>query len=294
MIQVKDILQHLKSLEIHKNIARLSFYNYLSLFHKKEEEFNFSTIEQFFLKSLYFSFWQENIISLQDSLILDLKQFSINGDIKELGKKELIYIRNPDTFLQYCEKIKNTDNYKSQTSLKKTISSQQKTTFLNKPTSLSQTASSEKKLKKSYDSQFLINHNRTLKIFTYPSNEKEVKIYTNIFFLNPPYLTHLPAISLLQYSYNGSLKLDQLHYLQVSPSETIVFFQNKLQLFTGLFISGYTYKITNSFTKLPLHKIELLYKNLNKFQDYLNLRKPQAIQHLSKPLNSHLDFNEVT
>lgn len=272
MVLIQDILQHLKTLEVNKNIARLSFYNYFNLFHKKEEEFNFRTIENFFFKSLYFSFWQENIVFLQETLMLDLQNFSFNWPIKEFIKKELIYVKNSTNFLQYCEEIKNPFNHNLKTPTKNTDSL-------------------KKKANKTYDYQILIKNNRCLKVFTYPSNEKNIEIYTNLFFLKPPYLKNLPAISSLQYCYNFTLKTDQLHYIQVSPSETILFVKDSSQLFTGLVVSGYTYKITNSFTKLPLYKIELLYKNLNKIKKYFDLKKIQSIHHPLKKPNTYVDFN---
>lgn len=267
MFVIKDILQHLQKLELNKNIARLSFYNYLNLFHKKEESFNFSIVEKFFLKSLYFSFWQENIVSLQDSLLLDLKIFSFNWPIKNLTEKELIYIKNSNNLFNYCLGIKNSTQH---------IPLVKKNPLSSKP-----------KGKKSYNSQILTKHNRCLKVFTYPSNEKDIQVYTNLFFLNPPYLQNLPAITSLKYSYKTNLITDNLHYIQVSPSETIIFFQDKSLLFTGLIISGYTYKIIHSFTKSSLNKIGLLDKNLHKIQKYLDLKPIQDTHHASTNHNSY-------
>ncbi|MBE8222032.1 MAG: hypothetical protein HAW60_04800, partial [Bdellovibrionales bacterium] len=245
-----------------KNIARLSFYNYLNLFYKKEEEFTFKIIESFFLKSLHFSFWQENIVLLQDTIALDLQKFSVNWPIKEFMKKELIYVKNSTIFLQYSKEIKNSFNN-----------------------------CLDNKVKKTYDSQMLINHNKCLKVFTYPCNSKDIEIYTNLFFLNPPYLKNLPAITSLQYCYNFILKTNQMHYIQTSPLKTIVFFIDSSNLFTGLVVSGYAYEITNSFNKLPIHKIEPLCKSLSKIKKYFDLTKIQSIHKPLKKLDTYIDFN---
>ncbi|MBE8163319.1 MAG: hypothetical protein HAW63_04960 [Bdellovibrionaceae bacterium] len=272
MILVQDILQHLKSLEVSKNIARLSFYNYLNLFHKKEEEFNFTIVQKFFLKNLHFSFWKENIILLQDTLCLDLKRFSFSSLIKKMTEKELVYVKNSDNFLEYCKEIKNAFNRNTQDNKNASV-------LLNN------------RDKKIYEFQKLIKHNRCLKVFTHPCNKKEVNIYTNLFFLKPPYLQNLPAISSLQYDYTANLETNHLQYIQISSLEAIIFFKDNLQLFTGLVVSGHTYKITNSFTKLPLCKIELLGKHLDNIEKFFDLKKIQGIHCSVKKLNTNINFN---
>lgn len=251
MLLIQDILQHLYKLELNKNIARLSFYNYLNLFYKKEESFDFSIVETFYLKSLYFSFWQENSISLQESLIHDLQAFSPLCSIKNLKKKELFYIKNFDNFFKCCFKIKD---------------------FIDKKPSLINNNPASSHSKKSFERQKIIKHNLCLKVFTYATGEENMQIYTNLFFLKPPFLKHLPPITSLKFSFQKVLKPNSLHYLQSSPSETVIFFLDKNNLFTGLVISGYTYKIIHSFSKTPLNKIEFLKKNLDKLQKYLDLK----------------------